>query len=190
MDQDTGVRIGQCAVPNGPGGPGFDVRCSAKAEGCATTGPVAIGAMHKGMGHAAGSTWAPRMFSYGRCHVSLSVAHTPPPPLRPTARAVALLRVDPTRSSETGTLWGPVGTTNRRRERKGGVWGGEERGTRGAPPAEGEGSRKGQGEGARGPWAAPPQDMPCIRASCSPPPLSSHMHGHPPPPNHSYGSSK
>ena len=50
------------------------------------------------------------------------------------------------------------------------------------PPAEGEGSRKGQGEGERGQWAAPPQDMPCIRASCTPPPLSWHMHGHTPPP--------
>ena len=43
------------------------------------------------------------------CHGS----PTPPPPkgrIWPLARAVALLYVDPTQSSETGTVQGPVGT--------------------------------------------------------------------------------
>ena len=61
---------------------------------------------------------------------------------RPTVRAVALLRVDPTRGSEAGTVQGLCCHTLSR-ERKG-VWGGQDR-----PGGEREGTRGGEAAGRR-----------------------------------------
>ena len=79
--------------------------------------------------------------SHGCGPTSAAAPPPPPPPRRAGGRgggggAVALLRVDPTRSSETGTVRG-LRWHNLPRERKG-VWGGEDGPGRGTGRAQGD----------------------------------------------------